>query len=323
MGEKYHDSHGWDYVRDPDGDYSIRGKKGLFRRIGGGDGEGGGCCGCGCLIFVLLFVPIYEGWLTTYYRFFTPWNTHIVAPPAGTYAGERIVRTVNGVEFAFRWCPPGEFMMGSPEDELGRNSDENLHEVKLTKGFWLSETEITKKQWDAVWNGEFELSRSYSSEDLPVRGLPWRYCNAFCKKTGTQLPTEAQWEYACRAGTTGRFAGDLDEMGWYGKNSDRKIHEVAQKKPHAWGLYDMHGNAEEWCTDYYWHWYDTSQVTDPEREILPDEILVYLLGSMKHVQRGGIFYMDDKYCRSASRFHTTSWLEDDVAGFRIVLVPKE
>ena len=225
-------------------------------------------------------------------------------------AGKRAVKTINGVEFAFRYCPPGTFMMGSPSSEKGRNSGETQHQVTLTKGFWMLETEVTQKQWKAVMGTN---PSNYKGDDLPVEQVSWNACQEFCKKCKSlglpvQLPTEAQWEYACRAGTTGAYAGDLNEMAWYSSNSGSKTHPVGTKKPNAWGLYDMHGNVWEWCQDWYDRGYPSGSVTDP----------VGPKNGFRRVNRGGSW---DRYahdCRSASRSHYgfdnryTAW------GFRCV-----
>ena len=167
---------------------------------------------------------------------------------SGQTAGERKVVTVNGVEFAFRWCPAGTFTMGAPTSEEGLYN-ETQHEVTLTKGFWMLETEVTQKQWKAVMGTNPSF---FKGDDLPVESVSWNDCQEFCEKTGLQLPTEAQWEYACRAGTTDAYAGNLDEMAWYYSNSGNKTHPVGTKKPNAWGLYDMHGNVWEVVSGLVW-----------------------------------------------------------------------
>ncbi|MBQ3348855.1 MAG: SUMF1/EgtB/PvdO family nonheme iron enzyme [Thermoguttaceae bacterium] len=208
----------------------------------------------------------------------------------GAKAGERRIVTVNGVEFAFRWCPPGTFMMGSPESEEGHWNREKQHEVTLTKGFWMMETEVTQKQWKAIMGNNPSY---FEGDDLPVECVSWNDCQEFCKKCAqlglpVQLPTEAQWEYACRAGTTGAYAGNLDEMAWYDSNSGSKTHPVGTKKPNAWGLYDMQGNVCEWCQDWYGD-YPSGSVTDPAG---PSS------GSLR-VVRGGDLGDGARDCRSA------------------------
>ena len=224
-------------------------------------------------------------------------------------AGERQTETVNGVEFAFRWCPPGTFMMGSPNDENNRYIDETQHKVTLTKGFWMLETEVTQKQWKAVM-GKNPIS--FTGDDLPVEMVSWNDCQEFCKKCAklgfhVQLPTEAQWEYACRAGTRSSYSGNLDEMAWYDFNSGVKTHPVGTKKPNAWGLYDMHGNVFEWCQDWYGE-YPSGSVTDPtgSSSVAPC------------VYRGGSCYSDARYCRSAYRYCLVPRDRKHGLGFRVI-----
>ena len=154
-------------------------------------------------------------------------------------AGDRMVKTVDGIEYAFRWCPAGTFTMGSPSSEPGRKDNETQHEVKLTRGFWMLETEVTQAMWKSVMGENPSL---FNGAQKPVEYVSWNDCQTFCTKLSSKLsgmvslPTEAQWEYACRAGTTGAYAGDLDAMGWYDSNSGEKTHPVGQKKPNAWGF---------------------------------------------------------------------------------------
>ena len=193
-------------------------------------------------------------------------------------AGDRTVATINGIEYAFRWCPPGRFKMGSPSSEEGRRDNERQHTVILSKGFWLLETPVTEEMWKSVMK---DNSGSNNGPKYPVENVSWLDCQVFLKKLNEfapagrryTLPTESQWEYACRAGTTGPYAGtgNLDEMGWYGfKDYDNsipgnceKIQPVGLKKPNAWGLLDMHGNVEEWCCDIFDD-YPRGTVTDPQ-----------------------------------------------------------
>lgn len=182
----------------------------------------------------------------------------------GTQAGEtKTIMLPGGVPMEMVWCPPGTFMMGSPESERGRDDDETLHQVTLTKGFWMAKTEVTQKQWKSVMGSEDDPSFE-RGDNLPMHSFKWDGCQQFCEKTGLQLPTEAQWEYACRAGSTGPYAGTgvLDDMGWYMNNSGGDMRPVGMLQPNAWGLYDMHGNVSEWCSDRYGD-YPSSAVTDP------------------------------------------------------------
>ncbi|MBR5160343.1 MAG: SUMF1/EgtB/PvdO family nonheme iron enzyme [Thermoguttaceae bacterium] len=247
--------------------------------------------------------------------------TLIEAPSGTPKVGDRMVYKLNGVEFAFRYCPPGTFMMGSQESDGGRrDSEETQHQVTLTKGFWMMETEVTvglfkefvndtgydtKGEIPHGWTGStFEMSLKYSwhnpgfsqVDSHPVTCVSWNDAVAFCKwlskKTGQEitLPTEAQWEYACRAETTGAYAGNLNEMAWYDSNSGDKTHPVGTKKPNAWGLYDMHGNVWEWCQDWK-AYYQSESASDPTGPSI---------GAFR-VFRGGGWSLDADFCRSAFR----------------------
>ncbi len=205
----------------------------------------------------------------------------------------------NSLGMKFVYIPPGTFMMGSPPSESGRYSDETRHKVTLTKGFYMQTTEVTQGQWKAVMGKNPSYFGSYG-DNCPVEDVSWYEAQEFIKKLNKRdrshtyhLPTEAQWEYAARAVTTGRFAGtgNLYEMGWYYSNSSGNgTHKVGTKKPNQWGLYDMHGNVWEWCEDWKGS-YPSGHVTDPSG---PDR------GSGR-VFRGGGWYSYTRYCRSANR----------------------
>ena len=168
--------------------------------------------------------------------------------------------------------PAGTFMMGSPESEEGTYDDENLHQVTITKPFYFGKYPVTQAQWQAVMGNN---PSHFKGDNLPVVQVSWKYCKEFIKKLNKQtqtknfrLPTEAEWEYACRAGSTTAYCyGDnpdrLGDYAWYVENSDFKTHQVGQKKPNAWGLYDMHGNVWEWCADYWAAKYPDGPVADP------------------------------------------------------------
>ncbi len=231
------------------------------------------------------------------------------------------------------WIEPGTFMMGSPEDEQGRYSIETQHQVTLTKGFWLGKYEITQAQYEAV----METNPSwYKGADLPVEQASWYEAMEFCAElTASEkaagrlpegykytLPTEAQWEYACRAGTTTALnngknlsnvieCSEMDEVGWYWYNCDDMTHPVGQKKPNAWGLYDMHGSVLEWCLDRYEEDYPTEPVTDPTGSS----------ADLNFILRGGSWGDAACNCRSACRNYGAP---DEVyanVGFRVALVP--
>ncbi|MBR3582027.1 MAG: formylglycine-generating enzyme family protein [Kiritimatiellae bacterium] len=226
-------------------------------------------------------------------------KAEVAAIHAGTRPGETTTITLpGGVTLEMVWCPPGTFTMGSHRD---------AHQVTLTEGFWMGKTEVTQAQWESVMGNN---PSCFKGDNRPVESVSWNDCQQFCQKTGLQLPTEAQWEYACRAGNTGEYAGtgNLDDMGWYDDNSGRGTHPVETKQPNAWGLYDMHGNVWECCADWYGD-YPSGAVTDPQG---PSS------GSGR-VLRGGSWDRDASYCTSAYRY---SYLYPSNAynniGFRLV-----
>ncbi|HUT02600.1 MAG TPA: formylglycine-generating enzyme family protein [bacterium] len=240
--------------------------------------------------------------------------------------------------------PAGSFLMGSPEDEAGRFSDEGPQRTVHISPFMMSETEVTEKQWEDVmgWNDCYDKR----GDNYPVERVAWYDCVSFCNQlseadgyvkcyeitntlysgnhitsadvacnfdaNGYRLPTEAEWEYACRAGTTSRFytgdsESDLDRAGWY--DCSQK-HEVAQKQGNGLGLYDTHGNVWEWC----WDWYDEGYYgTQPD----PDSDPAGPGSGATRVLRGGGWGSSALYCRSACR----SWDEPSYLityyGFRL------
>ena len=214
-------------------------------------------------------------------------------PMAGTV---KEIELSGGVKMKFVWCPPGSFTMGSPTDEDELGDDETQHPVTLTKGFWMGQYEVTQAQWRSVMGDN--PSNFRGDDDRPVERVSWEdcqkfveKCNAVVKNVRFVLPTEAQWEYACRAGSTGPFAGtgDLAEMGWCSYNGGEKTHPVGQKKPNAWNLYDMHGNVCEWCADWYGTYEGDS--TDPTGPASGES----------RVLRGGGWDNGPRDSRSASR----------------------
>jgi formylglycine-generating enzyme required for sulfatase activity len=226
-------------------------------------------------------------------------------------------------ESSFVLIAPGTFLMGSPEYETGRSSDEIIHEVTLTKGFCMQKTPVTQGQWKTVM-GNNPASFSDGGNDFPVENISWNDCQEFIKRLNARkdgiyrLPTEAEWEYACRAESVTPFCtGEISELycvhdpllsavGWYCGNSGRKSRPVAQKNPNAWGFYDMHGNVSEWCQDWYGN-YGSDPQTDPQG---PGS------GSGK-VIRGGSWFGNAKNCRSASRFYRPPDSRSEFIGFRL------
>ena len=227
-------------------------------------------------------------------------------------------------EEAFVYIPAGTFHMGSPDHEPGRKSDERLFEVTLTERFFIQVTPVTQGQWKAVM-GSNPSHFSEGGDDLPVEGVTWFQVQDFIKKLNSQgdgvyrLPTEAEWECACRAGSASAFAdGDitelfcnldpnLDSMGWYCGNSGRKSRPVGRKNPNAWGLYDMHGNVSEWCQD----WYGEYPAEPKENPRGPSS-------GTGRIVRGGSWFSNAKNCRSACRFYWPPNSNADFIGFRLV-----
>ena len=241
-------------------------------------------------------------------------------------SGETPSRTdpLASFDSSFVFLAPGTFLMGSPEYENGRSSDEIMHEVTLTKGFYMQKTPLTQGQWKAVMDNN-PASFSDGGDDCPIESISWNECQEFIRRLTAgkdgiyRLPTEAEWEYACRAGSLTPFCNGeilelycaddplLSEAGWYCGNSGRKSRPVAQKSSNTWGLYDMHGNVSEWCQDWYGEYGSDSQ-TDPNG---PKS------GSGK-VIRGGSWFSNTKNCRSASRFHWPPNSRSEFIGFRLV-----
>jgi len=137
----------------------------------------------------------------------------------------------------------------SPGDKECNGNEQPAHEVTITKGFWIGQTEVTQEAYRKVMNGQ-NPSR-FKGAKLPVETISWNDADAYCRAIGGRLPTEAEWEYAARAGSPDGRYGDLDQIAWYDKNSGGKTHEVAGKAPNAWGLYDTLGNVWEWTADWY------------------------------------------------------------------------
>jgi formylglycine-generating enzyme required for sulfatase activity len=215
------------------------------------------------------------------------------------------------------WVNPGEFQMGSPTNEPNRNNDETPHTVRISKPYWLGKYEVTQAQWSAVMGGRPSFFRGVNH---PVDNVSWHDAMAFCEKLTKQehsagrlpagyhytLPTEAEWEYACRAGTTGEFAGTLEETAWY--DSRFGTHRVGEKEPNRWGFYDMHGNVWEWCRDWYGS-YPADSVSDP----------VGPRSGSQRINRGGGWDYVDHFCRSAARFKDKPFSRDRSLGFRLAL----
>jgi len=231
----------------------------------------------------------------------------------------------NSIGMKFILIPPGTFTMGSPHSEKGRYSNETQHEVTLRQAFYLQTTEVTQRQWKAVM-GTNPSNFKDCGADCPAERVSWNDCQEFIRrlnqKEGTnryRLPTEAEWEYACRAGTTTAFANggitetgcdrdpNLAAMGWYCGNAGNKTHPVAHKNPNAWDLYNMHGNVYEWCEDWYGD-YPNAHVTDPKGPS----------SGTYRVLRGGSWGYGAGGCRAANRGWGGPGYRDSGGGFRLV-----
>lgn len=232
--------------------------------------------------------------------------------------GAAYTETAFGANIEMLWIPPGTFMMGSPETEEGRSSNETLHKVTLD-GFYLGKYPVTQDQWKAVMGNT--PSHFKGDGRLPVERVSWHDVMAFCEKlsqkTGRNyiLPTEAQWEYACRAGTTTRFpSGDSDALpgrhAWYGGNSGVKTQPVGEKLANPWGLHDINGNVWEWCLDWYGDYpaEGTKNPTGP--------------GSGEYrVLRGGSLRSGSNHFRPAYRYYGRPDRRSDDVGFRLAWTP--
>jgi formylglycine-generating enzyme required for sulfatase activity len=229
-----------------------------------------------------------------------------------------VERTItNSLEMEMVLIPAGEFVMGSPASEKDRCNDEGpVHNVALD-AFYLSTTEVTQGHWEAVMGGNPSYFNGESN--LPVEDVSWNDVQEFIRKLnekeGTdkyRLPTEAEWEYACRAGSDKRYSfGDSErELGsyaWYWANAEKKTHPVAQKRPNKWGLYDMHGNVWEWVGDWYdENYYQNSLSSNPTGPS----------SGRYGVLRGGSWYYAAIYLRSAYRYRDRPDVRCSYIGFR-------
>jgi sulfatase modifying factor 1 len=242
--------------------------------------------------------------------------------------GEQPAKSItNTIGMKFNKIPAGTFLMGSPETEKGRFGEEHQHTVMISRAFYMQTTEVTQSQWKSVmgtepWKGKPTVKEGPNNAATYVS---WNDAVAYCKKLSEKegktyrLPTEAEWEYACRAGTKTAWSfGDdekvLGDYAWYDKNvaeivSEQYAHQVGLKKPNAFGLYDMHGNVYEWCHDYYEEdYYKQSPEKDPTGPAS---------GSFR-VLRGGSWLYFAPLTRSAFRKWSVADSRRNLGGFRLV-----
>jgi formylglycine-generating enzyme required for sulfatase activity len=252
-----------------------------------------------------------------------------VVEPAGVERGQGLQpggirnNAIDGQPYV--WIPPGEFLMGAPDTDREADEDEKpQHVVIITKGFWLGQTPVTVaayKQFAKATNREMPGAPNFNPgwryEDRPIVNLTWSEAAAYCEWAGGRLPTEAEWEYAARAGSTAPRYGDLDQVAWYWDNSGGKTRPVGGKLPNAWRLYDALGNVWEWVADWYQKDYNprpVSSVSDPKGPI--DGSGTSPLFEHAHVLRGGSWFNDPRYVRVSNRFRYAPETRFDHIGFR-------
>ena len=253
------------------------------------------------LIAAAILLPVVVGTVVFWPRPAPPppVEKKIVTPPADTRPQPR-VNPKDGQKYV--WIPPGAFTMGcSPEDTACKPDESPAHPVEIAAGFWLGQTEVT--------NAAYGRSVAASEANLPVVNLTWSEAKAYCGKVGGRLPTEAEWEYAARAGTAGPYYGSPSKIAWYGANSGGDRHPVAQLEPNAYGLYDMLGNASEWVLDRYYNHYDTAapatgNVEEP------------LAGNATALARGGFWESEAANIRVSRRVPMDAVEPGPMAGLR-------
>jgi formylglycine-generating enzyme required for sulfatase activity len=258
------------------------------------------------------------------------------APVPLKMAGKEIT---NSIGMKLVRIKPGKFIMGSPTDEKDRRDDEHLHEVEITKAFYMGVYTVTQAEYKEVVGsnpsyfsadgGGKDKVKGLDTSKFPVEDVSWEEAVKFCEKLSGmakekaagrvyRLPTECEWEYACRAGTktryyTGDDEDDLKNAGWYRENSDGRTHKVGEKKANAFGLYDMHCNVRQWCSDWYGKGYcQNSDKRDPKGPESGDS----------RVLRGGCWKNNAWNCRSAYRNYNAPGNRACNYGFRVVCVPK-
>ena len=254
-------------------------------------------------------MPMPAGWTNETRRVRT------ATPDGEAWKEVTYYRNPAGMEFVA--VPAGELLMGSPRGEPGRrNSDRRQREVQITSAYCIGAYEVTQEQYEAVMG---KNPANFPGAKNPVERVSWQDAVDFCARLSGKdgrtyrLPTEAEWEYACRAGSTTAYSfGDdplrLDDQAWYSRNSGERPHEVGLKLPNAWGLYDMHGNVWEWCQDWY---------AQGDRPSAPEDPTVPTSGAYR-VVRGGSWFDYPVPLRSAARGRDYPPNRADDHGFRVV-----
>jgi formylglycine-generating enzyme required for sulfatase activity len=215
------------------------------------------------------------------------------------------------------WIPPGTFMMGcSPGDNECYDFEKPAHQVTITKGFWIGQTPVTVGAYKRFagspgrqmpGSGPPWFNPGWTYENLPMGDVSWYDAQDYCKWIGGRLPTEAEWEYAARGGSTEARYGPLGEIAWFSENSDRQTHAVALKRPNGFGLYDMLGNVAQWVNDWEdWDYYQNSPSQDPPGPA----------GDTYHVVRGGAFYRAARHVRVSMRDGSVPTIWVSTTGFR-------
>ena len=224
--------------------------------------------------------------------------------------------TVNGIKYNMVWVDGGTFRMGATSEQGSEISDEKpVHSVTLS-GYYIGKTEVTQALWQAVMGSNPSY---FEGDDLPVEQVSWDDCQEFIRKLNSltgqnfRLPTEAEWEFACRGGNNSRgykYSGSnyIDNVAWYDGNSGDKTHPVATKSPNELGIYDMSGNVWEWCADWYGD-YSSGRQTNPKGPY----------DGSSRVGRGGSWIINARGCRSSNRNNGNPTYRNDGLGLRLAL----